>query len=69
MIAAGHFKIALSYPHFVPASFSDDHLGADLIESLPQLGALQLYSDLSVRAAVALPRLVLLSAGVSLSGP
>lgn len=61
--------VTLSSPHFVPASFSDDHLGADLIESLPQLGALQLHPDLPAQAAVALHRLVPLSVGLSLPGP
>lgn len=67
--ATAHCKIGFSNPHFVPASFGDDHLGTDLVESLPQLGALQVYSDLSVRAAVVLFRLVLFPAGVSLFGP
>lgn len=49
------------FAHLLPASFSDDHLGSDLIEPLPQLGALQLHSDLSVRTAVALHRLPLLA--------
>lgn len=53
----------------IPASFSDDHLGADLVEPLPQLGALQLDTDLSVRPAVPLLRLVLLPAGLRLFSP
>lgn len=61
--------VTLSSPHFVPASFSDDHLGADLMETLPQLGALQIYTDLPARAAVALHWLAPLSAGLSLPGP
>lgn len=47
-------QILRSIAHLLPASFSDDHLGSDLIEPLPQLGALQLHLDLSVRPAVAL---------------
>lgn len=53
----------------VPASFSDDHLGADLVEPLPQLGALQLDTDLSVWPAVPLLRLVLLPAELRLFSP
>lgn len=42
---------------FLPASFGDDHLGSDLVEPLPQLGALQLHPDVSLRPARARQRL------------
>lgn len=58
------FEFSLSCADVSPSGFSDDHLGADLVESPPQLGALQLYLDLSVRPTVALLRLLFLAARV-----
>lgn len=52
-----------------PSSLGDDHFGADLVESLPQFGTLELYLDFSVRAAVARFGLVLLFVGLKLLSP
>lgn len=49
-----------------PARLGDDHLGADLVEPFPQLGALQLHQGTSVPVR---RQLVLLAAGLSVFGP
>lgn len=52
-----------------PPSLGDDHFGTNLIESLPQFGSLEVYSDFSVWAVIAPFGLVLLFVGVKLITP